>query len=168
MPNALILEGKYDEAIAVCRNKLRRLPHGSTLAHWHYAHLSSAYYEKRNYKVALKWAELSVKDHSNCPIGLWHYAGALFQCNRIDDAIIIYKKIMGCGLKKLATRHCGEGVSHARGLRSDCRYRLALCYFNKQDIKTASKWCNLFLRYYCRSGIDKKADGLRLAAKLIP
>jgi tetratricopeptide (TPR) repeat protein len=167
MPNALILEGKYDEAIAICKNKLRRLPHDSTLAHWYYAHLSSAYYEKRNYKVALKWAKLSVNDHPNCPIALWHYAGSLYSLNQINEAIKVYKKIMDCGLK-LATRRCGEGVQRAKELRSDCRYRLALCYFNKNDVKNAKKWCDLFLRYYCKGGVSKRFDGLGLTAKLNP
>lgn len=168
MPNALILEGKYDEAIAICRNKLRRLPHHSSLAHWYYSQLCSAYYEKRNYKVSLKWGKLAVQAQPSCPIALWHYAGSLFQLGYVDEAIDVYKNIVNTNTKKLASIPCGEGIQRAKGLKSDCRFRLSVCYFNKQDMKSAKKWCNLFLRYYCREGIDKKAEGLRLAAKLMP
>lgn len=157
MPNKLILEGKYDEAIAVCRNKLKRLSYDSYLKHWYYIQLSSAFYEKRNYRVALNWAKKAFNENPHCHLVLWHYAGVLSQLNKFEEAIEIYKKVI------ISKHSCKDDVI---ALKSDSRLRLALCYYEIGDFKNAKLWCRLFLRYYCKHGIEKKRDGVKLLNKI--
>ena len=59
--NKRILAGRYDEAIVLIRKELRLLPQNHWNTHWLYSQLSSAYYEKKNYKKALKYSEESIK-----------------------------------------------------------------------------------------------------------
>jgi tetratricopeptide (TPR) repeat protein len=91
--NSLICRDKYDEAIALAKKELRRLPRScyeNWRKHWYVAHISSAYYEKRNYKVALKWGKKAFNMFPYCPLVLWHYAGALFRIGHVRAAINRY------------------------------------------------------------------------------
>lgn len=71
--NRLIIGGKCDEAIDLLREELKKSPHN----HWIFAELSSAYYEKKQYKRALFYAERALVLEPKCPLAKWYYAGAL-------------------------------------------------------------------------------------------
>lgn len=155
-PNDLIFENRYDEAITVCKKALRLLPRNAFIRHWYLIHLSSAYYEKKNYKRALWWAEKAIKKNPKCPTCLWHYAGPLLRLGHVRKAIKCYKSIYDRGLNELAYGECGEGRNLAGLLRSDVRIRLAIAHYMIDDLKNAVKWGRLFLRYFHKDGGAKQ------------
>lgn len=168
--NELILDEYYDEAIALINKELRRLPHHNWDRHWLYASMSSAYYEKRKYKIALRYAEKAFRIAPKCPYTLWNYAGALCYNKRQYEAISAYKTI----LSQKATV-CNEGFASTSALRSDCRIRLSICYYQINELQNARKWVKLFIRYFPIGksdrnggveGIEKKEFGIEWLAKL--
>lgn len=164
--NDLIMKDCYDEAIALAKKELKRLPRmPSDSRHWYLAHLCSAYYEKLEYKTALRWGEKAMAVNPTCPVVLWQYAGPLFQLGKVAEAICCYHAIYDRGLKKLACGMCGEGIEDALRLRSDCRIRLAICYYSIYDLKNALKWGKLFLRYFHNGGLEKRKFGEKLVIR---
>lgn len=168
--NDLIMEDRYDEAIALAKKKLKQLPHMPSdvdgwVRHWYLAQLCSAYYEKREYKTALKWGKKAREVNSKCPLVLWQYAGPLFQLEHVKEAIDCYRSIYDRGLNKLAYGMCSEGMEDALQMRSDCRIRLAICYYSINDLKNALKWGKLFLRYFHNGGLEKRKFGEKLVIR---
>lgn len=94
--------------------------------HWLLTRLSSVYYERRRYALALKYAEKAFAEAPACPLVLWDYAGALQMLGRHDEALELYARIVTRGVNRIATNECGEGKAWARGLVSDSHYRASL------------------------------------------
>lgn len=172
--NDLILKDRYDEAIVLAKKELKRLPPlpfgvGEWVKdysrHWFLAHICSAYYEKRDYKTALKWGRKAFKVNPHCPVVLWYYAGPLARLGKVKEAIKCYKAIYDRGSRELAYGMCGEGMADALQLRSDVRIRLAICYYSIDDLKNALKWGKLFLRYFSAGGIEKLEFGEKLVER---
>lgn len=165
--NKLIMQDKYDEAIALAKKELRRLPCTAErtnddygLEHWYLMHISSAYYEKRNYRRALLYAEKALELYPNCPLALWHYCGPLCMLDRYDEAIGIYKSL---------TRGDFDSFLCAKpdaGLKTDCRFHISKAYEQLGDIKNALKWAKLTKRYYSPEGLLKKKELDRWLNKL--
>ena len=63
----------HDNEPLALRQRLKAEPHH----HWLLTRLSSEYYEKRQYALALKYAEKAFTEVPSCPLVLWDYAGAL-------------------------------------------------------------------------------------------
>jgi len=172
--NDLIMEDRYDEAIVLAKKELKRLPRlpfgdhewvKDYSRHWYLAHICSAYYEKRDYRTALKWGKKAKKVNPHCPTVLWHYAGPLFQMGYVKEAIECYRAIYDRGSRELAYGMCGEGMAWALQMRSDVRIRLAICYYSIDDLKNALKWGKLFLRYFSADGIEKLEFGEKLVER---
>jgi tetratricopeptide (TPR) repeat protein len=168
--NDLIMKSRYNEAIALAKKELKqlvRLPSEPDIdwwvrkysRHWYLTHISTAYYEKRKYKIALEWDKKAIEANNNCPLVLWNYAGTLFQLGHVEEAIKQYKAIYSRGRNGLAYGICTEGMEHGLEMRSDCRIRLAICYYSIDDLANALKWCKLFLRYFRNGGIEKRKFG---------
>ncbi len=119
-----IRQEKWKEARALIRSKLKQFPED----HWLITRLGSTYYEQRQYKHSLRYAEKALSLAPNCPLVLWDYAGSLDMLQRPKEAIAIYKRILKKGVNQIAYGECGEGKAWARGLIADCHYRLAHCY----------------------------------------
>ena len=101
---------------------------------------------------------------------MWHYAGDLFINYKIPGAIKVYQKI----LKKRFGDMCNEGKEYIVALKSDCRIRLAICYYSTNQLQKARYWIKLFIRKYPLGrvdrnggieGIDKKKFGEKLLAR---
>ena len=93
---------------------------------WLLTRLSSVYYERRRYALALKYAEKSFVEAPSCPLVLWDYAGALQMLGRHHEALDLYARIVNSGVDRIAAGECGEGKAWARGLVSDSHYRASL------------------------------------------
>ncbi len=168
--NSLILRNRFKEAIALAKKELKLLPPGDWDAHWLYAQLSSAYYEQKKYKIALRYAR---KAHaitkSLCPLVLWHLAGALCYGTRKDvkKAIKLYHDILE--MKRFIV--CNESRPQMTALRSDCRIRLAINYYRLDQLQKAVHWGKMFVRYfplgkldrdgYSIEGVTKKEFGIK-------
>ena len=113
--------GRDRERLAL-RRQLKAEPHH----HWLLTRLSSVYYERRRYTLALKYAEKAFAEAPSCPLVLWDYAGALQMVGRHHEALDLYARIVTRGVNHIASGECGEGKAWARGIVSDSHYRASL------------------------------------------
>lgn len=143
----LIKNNQYKEAVALIRKEIRRYP----TSHWLHACLSTSLYEQRKYKEAVKAARQAValrkKDGGGrCPLSMWYLATALDMDKQPDEALAVFHELLKWGMKA-AHGICGEGEQWTKAVLNDCRYRIALIYWqDKKDHKTARKWAKLHLR----------------------
>lgn len=150
-PNKLILRGKYDEAIALSKKLIKQLPWWSTLEHWYLGQISSAYYEKRQYKKAYNIAYQAHELMPGCPLVWWYMASPLYMLGKYKDAIDLLKKVLN--KRNLADGPCGEGEEDAAGMRSDARFFISECYYYDKDLKNAIRWARLCRRHFSSFGI---------------
>lgn len=96
--------------------------------HWLWFSLSSACYEQKDYEMALKASRRAVELAPECPLALWHYAGALYMTGREDAAFAIWMVLLNKDLEELAEGEHGEGMDWALRLVNDVQFRLGLYY----------------------------------------
>jgi tetratricopeptide (TPR) repeat protein len=145
--NDLILDGKNDEAIALLRKELKQWPD----SHWHWGQLSSAYHEKRKYKLALRYAEKAVALQPKCPLTLWYCACVLctFDVVHILRAYEIYRNLLKKGISGLdKLKCCNEGHEYNLGLLNDCRFGVGWCCRLLNENKEAIRWFKLFVKHH--------------------
>lgn len=112
----------HDREVMAIRRQLEAEPRH----HWLLTRLSSVYYERRRYALALRYAEKAFDEAPSCPLVLWDYAGALQMLGRHHEALDLYARIVTRGVNRIASGECGEGKAWARGLVSDSHYRASL------------------------------------------
>ncbi|MDH3892202.1 MAG: tetratricopeptide repeat protein [candidate division Zixibacteria bacterium] len=122
-------------------------------SHWNLARLSTAYYEARKYKMALRIVERARKLDPRCPYVLWSYAGTLSMIEREQEAIDVYQGLLRRGTQNIAFGECGEGARWAESLLNDCRYRIADCYYLQSKKSLAARWL--------KTHLDHRRPGLR-------
>lgn len=113
------------------RQGLRKDPE----SHWLLTRLSLTYYEERDYARALEISDRALAPR--CPLVLWDHAGTLEMLGRTQDAMRFFRRMLSCGVERLANGPCGEGTGWARGLRADALYRLSACYAQSGKYKEA-------------------------------
>jgi tetratricopeptide (TPR) repeat protein len=176
----LIQQDKYDEAEPLIRKELKEetywinrwknwakdpqgTPEESKIAdlirfgtHWLWDRLALCYYERKKYKLALRYQSKALEIAPHCPMNLWGQAGTLDILGRSDEAIVIYKRLLRTGMNKILNRKiCGaESEADARGMLTDCRYRIAMCYKEKGNKETAIKWLKLNLKLRKRGDLS--------------
>jgi tetratricopeptide (TPR) repeat protein len=96
--------------------------------HWLLTRLALTYYEQHQYQLALDISKRAFAVAPRCPLVLWDYAGVFDMLKRYDEAIRIYRQLIRRGVESIAYDECGEGIRWARGLVTDCHYRLSCCY----------------------------------------
>lgn len=147
--NQMILDGKYDQAIVLLKKSLKQSPD----CHWSLFELSSAYYEKRKYKTALKYARIAMEICPTCPTGNWHYASALvgvaLHCRKSESAYIlaygICKNILERRVRGLDRDPCSEGHEYNLGLINDFRFMIAMVCIGLKQNAEAKRWFRIFL-----------------------
>jgi tetratricopeptide (TPR) repeat protein len=160
------MSGKYDQAIVLLRKMLRQSPD----CHWGWFELSSAYYEKKKYILALRYAQKSLAIEPNCPLALWHCAGALSHTASIlgieenfQKSYDIYKKLLKKGVAGLDKMDCcNEGHNDNLGLINDCRLAVGMCAYGMNKYKEAKRWTNLFISKHDKNSIYTKKFGIRV------
>ena len=150
----LLMSDNYQECINLIRKELKRQKDD----HWLYASLSSAYYGMGKYKRALKAAEKALNLEMDCPLSQWYYATSLERIGNQDEALDVYKHLLDRCVRNVAFGTCGEGLSRAKSLLNDCRFRIGSIYMSKQDLKSAKKWFKLYIR--------KRKEGVRSIFRL--
>ena len=159
-------EEREDWAHAIEINKQLLADHPDS--HWLLANLSSNYYEARDYKTALKYAEKAVKIAPKCPMVLWDYAGALDMLGEDAQARNIWKGLIKRGAANVASGECGEGIRQAESLLNDCRYSLGVSYEESGNKKEAAKYYKDHLKHrkpglpslYTMSEVKKRLKGV--------
>lgn len=138
----LVAKDKWDAAIVAIKRVLRLEPDN----HWLLIQLSSAYYEQRKYKVALRASERAFQANQSCPFVIWHHSNHMAVCGRHREAISLVRKLMARGLQRIANGPCGEGVLHTRSLLNDCRLQLACWHLELGEKSPATRYFNAHLR----------------------
>ena len=120
----LIEAEDWPAARRAIRAELRSDPNN----HWLLTRLGLTYYEEKDYRQALECERRALSEAPNCPLVLWDYAGSLEMLGLEQDALKIYRRLIGRGISEIAFDECGEGLAWSRGLVADCHYRMAGCY----------------------------------------
>jgi hypothetical protein len=138
---ALVEREKWPEARAAIRAELKTTPED----HWLLTRLSTTYYEERNYKEALRWAEKARKIAPNCPLVLWDYAGVLDMLGKKQEAITVYHCLLSRGVDAVAQDECGEGTEWTTALLNDCIYRVGQCWEDLKELERAQSLYHIYL-----------------------
>ena len=138
----LIQKDKYKEARQLLYHELRKNPDD----HWYLTRLSSTFYEQRQYKKALTIGKKAQALAPNCPLVLWDVAGALDMLEKKEEAITLWKKLLRRGIRNVAYGPCGEGLTWARSLLADCRYRIGKAYKSQRNVQMAKRYYRNYLK----------------------
>lgn len=170
-PNRLIMLGEYDQAIVLLRKMLKQSPD----CHWAWFGLSSAHYEKKQYKRALRYARKSLSIVPDCPQALWHCAGALSHTASIlgieenfQKAYDIYKTLLKkgvLGLDKMTC--CNEGHNYNIGFINDCRLAISICAYGMNKYDEAKRWARIFISKHGKHCIYSKKFGERVLGSIM-
>ncbi len=133
--------------------------------HWTLSRISSTYYEDRNYKKALLYAQKAYDISPNCQLVLWDYAGALNGVGNYKQVIIILQELINLGINTIAFRECGEGTKAALSYINDSRYALGYNYQELGNKKMALKYFKLHLKNR-QKGIPARNE-IRIVRKMI-
>ena len=139
---------KYREARAYIRPYLKQTPDD----HYFLAIMSLTYYDQYRYKKAYQWSLKALAVAPTCSLALCQYAGILDMLDREQEAIVIWKKLLMRGMRRVAFGQCGEGLRWAESLLNDCRYRLGLAYAQLGAWRQA--------KYYMQSHLKHRRPGL--------
>lgn len=141
----LIEEGDW---VAV-RGRIERELAGEPNNHWLLTQLGVTYYEQGQYKKALDGLLASHRVLPDCPLTLWNLAGTLDALGRAEIAAAIYIQLIESDSTPTADP-CWEGRNWADGLKTDCVYRLGVCFQHMAKMDSA-EYC---LRRYVELILD--------------
>lgn len=96
--------------------------------HWLWMSLGLTYYEEKQYEKALECSKHALELQPDCPLALWHYAGALFMNGQESAALAIWNMLLNKDLEAIADDDCGEGMDWALQLLNDVHYRMGRYY----------------------------------------
>jgi tetratricopeptide (TPR) repeat protein len=133
--NALIQRGEWDEA----RRLLIREQDKDPTNHWVLTQLGVTFYEQRRYEEALELFLSSRKIVPDCPLTLWNLAGTFDALGKHAKAIRIYTSLLQSN-KSPADDPCWESPEWSDALKTDCVYRLGVC-FQKLGKKPKAEVC---------------------------
>ncbi|MFZ1937389.1 MAG: tetratricopeptide repeat protein [Thermoguttaceae bacterium] len=119
----LFQQEKWDEARSVLEQERDKDPNN----HWVLTQLGVTFYEQRQYKEALQLFLASQKIVPDCPLTLWNVAGVLDSLGKYADAVRTYLWLLR-NKKSPADDPCWETEEWAETLKTDCMYRLGLCF----------------------------------------
>lgn len=111
--DALISQGKLDEAIAVLESVRKSQPQTSGLE----AKLAKAYYQKRSFQQAISHFKLAVEQKPDDMEVAQLLGLSLYSVGEVDEAIPLFEKIH----------------SHIPAAQSDTLYLLGVCYIKTQQ-----------------------------------
>jgi len=119
----LFRHGKWREA----RSILERQREQDPANHWVVTQLGVTFYEQRQYAAALRLFRASLKIVPDCPLTLWNLAGALDALGMCAAAVRIYTWLLQSAQ---SPEHdpCWESAPWADALKTDCVYRLGVCF----------------------------------------
>jgi tetratricopeptide (TPR) repeat protein len=123
--NELFRRSKWDEARALLEKQREQEPAN----HWLLTQLGVTFYEQKRYKEALKLFRASRRILDDCPLTLWNLAGTLDALGEYEDAVRIYVWLLG-SKRTPQEDPCWESPEWANSLKTDCVYRLGVCFQN--------------------------------------
>lgn len=130
--NDLIDQEKWSEARVLIQKALESEPD----SHWLLTQLAETHYEQRKYRKALDILLKSRAIIPDCPLTLWHLAGTLDALGHHGGAIRLYTWLLNSE-KSARDDSCWESDAWTEHLKTDCIYRLGVCFQKTQDAETA-------------------------------
>jgi tetratricopeptide (TPR) repeat protein len=121
--NSLFCQCKWEQA----RNILEVAREQSPRDHWVLTQLGVTFYEQHKYEDALKLFLASRDIVDNCPLTLWNHAGTLDALGKHTEAMQIYTWLLQSN-KSPDDDPCWESKEWTDGLKTDCVYRLGVCF----------------------------------------
>lgn len=121
--DALIQRKEWEGARARIREELASDPDN----HWLLTQLGVTYYEQRQYRESLKWFLKSFAIVPDCPLTLWNLAGALDAIGKPKMAVTLYRWLLQSDVSP-EDDPCWESEEWTESLKTDCVYRLGLCF----------------------------------------
>jgi len=102
--------------------------------HWLLTHLGVTLYEERRYREALTPLLSSLEIVPDCPLTLWNLAGTLDSLGKSELAVSIFAWLLKCETSP-EDDPCWESETWASSLKTDCVYRLGMCFqkLNRSD-----------------------------------
>lgn len=129
----LIMAERWEEARAVIAKALQKEPD----SHWLLTQLAETYYEQRQYRKALELLLQSRKIVPDCPLTLWHLAGTLDALGQGGEAIGLFIWLLRS--QRTAVKDpCWESEEWTAALKTDCVYRLGLCFKHAGRVEQAA------------------------------
>jgi tetratricopeptide (TPR) repeat protein len=112
--------------------------------HWLLTQLGVTFYEQRRYKEALPLFLASLKIVPDCPLTLWNLAGTLNALGEPAKAKRIYVWLLE-SQKSPADDPCWESEAWTAALKTDCTYRLGICFRHLGKKRTAELWFRQYI-----------------------
>ncbi len=137
--NDLIVSERWEQARALIKQELEKEPD----SHWLLTQLAETYYEQRKYKKALALLLKSREIVPDCPLTLWHLAGTLDALAYHLGALRLYTWLLQ-SQKTSEDDPCWESAEWTDALKTDCVYRIGVCYRNLKRKEMAE---SCFRRY---------------------
>jgi predicted Zn-dependent protease len=162
--DALIQADKYSEACVRICPLLRHFPTDAYLLN----DMALAYYERRMYKRALQYSLEAVAITPNDPLYLFNHAGILGMVGKVADSIRVFEKIIKMGPVRAGTVECSEGVTWARSLINDARFRVADFYLDAGECDKAHRYVHQHLRLRTEGvrSMYPRRDAVKLLKKI--
>jgi hypothetical protein len=104
--------------------------------HWLLTHLGVTYYEQQKYREALTPLLDSLKVVPDCPLTLWNLAGTLDALGKPKLAIRIFTWLLRSE-KTPDEDPCWESEAWRDSLKTDCVYRLGVCFQHLEQWESA-------------------------------
>jgi hypothetical protein len=140
----LLERSEWAAARKLIQRELKKQPEN----HWLLTQLGVTYYEEGKYREALPIFLSSVRIVPDCPLILWNVAGTLDALGRPEDAIPIYTSLLR-STKTAADDPCWESKEWSDNLKTDCVYRLGVCFLHMKRRESAEhcfrQYVNLLL-----------------------
>jgi tetratricopeptide (TPR) repeat protein len=141
---SLLQEGAWEAARKLIEADLSKQPDN----HWLLARLGVTYYEQGRYRESLRPLLTSLEIVPDCPLTLWNLAGALDALGKPEVAIPIYTWLLR-SKKSPADDPCWESREWADALKTDCVYRVGVCFQHMKRWESAEhcfrQYINLLL-----------------------
>jgi hypothetical protein len=107
--------------------------------HWLLTQEGVTYYEQRKYETALQFFQQSLQIVPDCPLTLWNLAGTLDTTGNHTSAAQLFAWLWTTN-RTVADDPCWESNEWAQSLKTDCVYRLGVC-FEHLSAKRAAASC---------------------------
>lgn len=133
--NDLFQQHRWEQA----RNILARERTLDPTSHWVVTQLGVTYYEESKYEQALSLFLDSQKLVDDCPLTLWNLAGTLDALGKHDEALAIYFRLLQ-SKQTAAEDSCWESQEWTVALKTDCAYRIGICYRRLGEKQVAAYW----------------------------
>jgi tetratricopeptide (TPR) repeat protein len=121
--DGLLQRGKWTAARKRLRDELARDPEN----HWLLTQFGVTFYEQRRYRDALEPILAALEIVPDCPLALWNLAGTLGALGKPAEAVGIYTWLLRSDASA-ADDPCWESAAWADALKTDCVYRLGVCF----------------------------------------